>query len=140
MQCEKCGSDNTQRLQMTYEGGTQDINVKSHTVSVSSINRALGIGGSITKSAGTSQSVLAQKVAPPQRRSLKGAFIAIAAGLFVCSFAGLGGTILGLVLIAAGVYFGYSAIQFNSKEWPDLLKHWTKCWICNKCGHIYHQA
>jgi len=136
MQCEKCGSDNTQRLQMTYEGGTQDINVKSHTAGIGSLSGALGLSGSITKSKGTSQSFLAQKVAPPQRRSLKGALIAIVAGLFFLGSS----AIIGFILIAIGCYFGYTAIQFNSKKWPELFKHWTESWICNKCGHIYHHA
>lgn len=65
MHCEKCGSENTQRLQVIYDGGTQDLRATSHTAEVGSISGALGFGGAVTKTAGTSRSVLAQKASPP---------------------------------------------------------------------------
>lgn len=139
MQCEKCSSENTQRLQVAFEGGTQDINARSHTASVGSLSGALGLSGAITKTTGTSQSMLAQKASPPQKRSLKGSAIAIIIGLFCLS--GSGGTVaIGLLLMAAGGYFGYTAMQFNNNQWPGMYQIWLESWICHKCGHIYHQA
>jgi hypothetical protein len=139
MQCEKCGSENTQRLQVAFEGGTQDISATSHTAGVGSLSGALGLSGSITKTSGTSQSVLAQKVAPPQKRPLKGAVITAIIGLLFLG-GGIWASLFGLGLIAAGGYFAFTAIQFNSKEWPSQYQYWSESWLCHKCGHIYHQA
>jgi hypothetical protein len=139
MRCTKCGSENTQRLQVAFEGGTQEINARSHTASVGSIRGALGLSGAVTKTKGTSQSILAQKASPPQKRSFMGPAIAIIIGLFCLD--GSGGTfVFGLLLLAAGGYFGYTAFQFNNNQWPGMFRHWQESWVCHKCGHIYHQA
>jgi len=52
MKCTSCGSDNTQRLQVIYEGGTQTLDAQSAYGNV----RA------------TTQSTLARKATPPKKR------------------------------------------------------------------------
>ena len=139
MQCEKCGSDNTQRLQVAYESGTQEFNAESHTAGVGSISGALGLSGSITETKGTSQSVLAQKAAPPAKKPLGFSLVCIVIGL-LC-LAGSGSTLLfGLAAESLGGFLFYRAVQFNSQQWPGLYQHWQGCWVCRKCGHFYHQA
>lgn len=138
MQCEKCGSENTQRLQVAFEGGTQDISARSHTAGVGSLSGSLGIGGSVTKTSGTTQSVLAQKAAPPKKKSYKWPAIGLIAGLLF--FGNPGTVVVGFAFIAAGGYFGYVAFKFNRERWPALYRNWLDSWICHKCGHIYHQA
>ena len=69
MQCGKCSSDNTQLLQMAYEGGTQDIQTKSKTTGIGIAKGGLGIGRASTSTSGTSQSLLATRVAPPKKRT-----------------------------------------------------------------------
>jgi hypothetical protein len=136
MQCNKCGSDNTQRLEVIFDGGTQNINTSSKTAGAG-IGGAFGIGGAVTSTNGTSQSVLAQKVAPPTKKPLKGAIIGFIIGSLFLGGGG-GSIILGLAIMAAAGYIGYKATQFNSGEWPALYKHWEDCWMCNKCGLVYH--
>lgn len=140
MQCEKCNSENTQRLQIAFEGGTQDISAKSHTAGIGSISGALGLSGSITKTNGVSQSVLAKRVAPPMKRSLKGVLVILIAGFFILGASkGIGATLFALLALGVGGYLGFTAIQFNSKEWPSQYQYWLESWVCHKCGHIYHQ-
>mgnify|MGYP000728181454 CR=1 FL=1 len=138
MQCGKCGSDNTQRLEVTYNGGSQDVQATSRTVGVGSISGALGLSGSVTKTSGTAVSVLAQKAAPPAKKTFT-AFIVIA----VIGFFFLGGsiksTLFGILLLAGGGYGIYNAVRFNLKNWPGLYRHWLGSWMCQKCGNIYHQ-
>jgi hypothetical protein len=141
MQCSKCGSQETQRLEVAFEGGTQQVSTKSHTAGVGSLTGALGLAGAITKTSGTHQSYLAQKAAPPSKKPLKWAIILMVFGVF-----GLDGNLsamfMGLALLSIGVgaYVAYSAVVFNTTQWPGLYQYWLESWICHKCGHIYHHA
>lgn len=138
MQCDKCGSDNTQRLEVVFENGTSNINTQSHSAGVG-IGGSLGIGGITTKTTGTSQTTLGVKASPPQKKSYKWPIISIVFGLIAWS-AGDGAAVWGVVLIAAGAYFTYTAAMYNKNKWPGLYKHWQECWLCHKCGNIYHHA
>lgn len=138
MHCGKCGSENTQRLQLIYDGGTQDISATSHTAGVGSISGALGLSGSVTKTAGTSRSVLAQKVSPPEKRKLMAVVVLALIG-FLCLTGSFGVVVFGLLLIAVGGYGTYDAIRFNTQHWPGLYQRWLDSWMCHKCGHSYHQ-
>jgi hypothetical protein len=139
MQCSKCGSDHTQRLQVAYDGGTQDISATSHTAGVGSISGSLGLGGSVTKTSGVSRSVLAQKAAPPEKRKLMAVLVVTFIG-FLCLQGTIGVMLFGLALMAFGGYGLYNSIKFNSKHWPGLYQRWLESWMCHKCGHTYHHA
>lgn len=134
MKCEKCNSDNTQRLQVVFESGTSAINTHSNTVGAG-FGGAFGIGGATTKTTGTSQTVLGGKAAPPLKKPYKWAVISLLVG-FVFFIAD--GKVLGGILMAAGAIFVYAAATYNKNQWPSLYKHWQDCWLCHKCGHIYH--
>jgi hypothetical protein len=138
MQCNKCGSDHTQRLQVAYDGGTQDISATSHTAGVGSISGALGLSGSVTKTSGVSRSVLAQKAAPPARRKLGALFVLLFIG-FLCTRGTTRWVMLGLGMLAYGGYGLYNSIRYNSQYWPGLYKQWLESWMCHKCGNVYHQ-
>ncbi len=137
MQCTKCNSDNTQRLEVVYENGTQNINTSSHSVGAG-IGGSFGIGGVTTKTSGVSQTMVGEKATPPMKKSYKWAVISMIAGYFLLSS---GGVMLaaGVLLIAAGGYFAYVAANYNKTDWPALYQHWQECWLCHKCGNIYHQ-
>jgi hypothetical protein len=94
---------------------------------------------STTKTTGTSQSLLAKKAAPPEKRPFWGAFLTAFIGLFFLD-GGIGAYLFGLALIAASGYWVFYAVQFNLKEWPKQHQYWLESWICHKCGNIYHQA
>ena len=138
MQCDKCDSDNTQRLEVVFENGTSNINTRSHSAGAG-IGGGFGIGGVTTKTSGTSQTVLGEKAAPPMKKPYKWAIISIFVGLLFLSGSG-GAMVFGGLLIAAGAYFIYAASVYNKNEWPPLFKHWQECWLCHKCGSIYHHA
>jgi len=136
MQCPKCNSDNTQRLEVVYHGGTQDINTTGATVGGAHGGGIFGLGGAVTKTTGQSQSILAQKAAPPSKKPYKWGSIFLLVGTVLLS--GPTGILLtGIGFIALGGYMVYSAYQFNSKEWPTLHQCWLDSWLCNKCGTTY---
>lgn len=138
MQCTKCGSDNTQRLEVVYEGGTQSINTISHSAGAG-IGGGFGVGGVRTSTSGTSRSTLAIKATPPQKKKFIWLIVMIIAGFMFLGGKDTGNIILGLVLIAVGGFATYTAIQFNSKKWPSLFQYWKDSWLCHKCGTIYNQ-
>ena len=119
-----------------YDNGTQNISTTSHSAGAG-IGGTFGVGGVRTSTSGTSQSTLANKAAPPAKHSLKWAIISIVIGLF-CLGGSAGVIFFGVLLMAAGGYFAYTAFQFNSSNWPQLYQYWKESWLCNKCGTIYH--
>jgi len=137
MQCSKCNSENTQRLEVIYEGGTQNISTTSHSAGAG-IGGTFGIGGVRTSTSGTSQSTLAAKASPPVKKRIFESILTAVMGFFVFIGSGLGMKIFGFLLIGAGVYLTYVAIQFNAQKWPGLYQYWKESWLCNKCGHIFH--
>lgn len=147
MKCPKCESENTQRLEVAFQGGTQNISTTSNSagVGIGSGGR-IGFGGGVTKTSGQSQSILAQQASPPAKQSYKWPVISILffsglVNILAESFIGKnGGAVAGLAVMGISGYLIYSRFQFNSKEWPKLYQHWSESWLCHKCGGIYHQA
>ena len=145
MKCPKCESDNTQRLEVAFHSGTQNISTTSNTAGVGiGGGGRFGYGGGITTTSGQSQSILAQQAPPPRKKSYKwpaiGAFFGILMGLTGLS---PGTYVQGLVMLGVGGccgYVAYSRRQFNSQDWPKLYQYWAESWLCHKCGGIYHQA
>ena len=69
MQCTKCNSDNTQRLEVVFDGGTQNINTTSNSAGAG-IGGSFGVGGIRTSTSGTSQTSLAWQPPPTLSRVL----------------------------------------------------------------------
>lgn len=109
MQCTQCNSDNVQRLAVIYEGGTQKINTRSRTVGsgvgFGSGGLGLGLGSASTTTTGQSQSVLAKKAAPPQKKSYILPVALIIAGLLGFGVELLPGLIV-FVAVGLAVFLG----------------------------------
>ena len=140
MKCPKCESENTQRLEVTYHGGTQNISTTSNSAGVGFSGGRIGIAGGVTKTSGQSQSTLAAACAPPAKKTNMVPVLGIIFGMISLSSGQMVSIIWGLAILGISGYFYYSRYQFNSQEWPKLYQHWSKSWICHKCGGIYHQA
>lgn len=145
MKCPKCESENTQRLEVAFNNGTQNISTTSNSAGVGiGSGGKIGFGGGVTKTSGQSQSVLAQQAAPPLKSSYKWPAIGVFFGfLGLLGVADMSMPVGGLVMLGGGAFSGYvlyNRRQFNSQEWPKLYQHWSESWLCHKCGGIYHQA
>jgi predicted nucleic-acid-binding Zn-ribbon protein len=146
MKCPKCESENTQRLEVAFHSGTQNISTNSSSTGFgigSSGNIGLGVGR--TQTSGQSQSILAQQISPPAKQPLKYPIIGIALGGFV-TYTTLTTTldvstiVVGLLIAGISGYLFYSRFQFNAEKWPSLYQRWSESWICHKCGCTYHNS
>ena len=69
MKCTNCTSENTQRLEVLYKIGTQNIATTSNSAGAG-IGGGFGFGGVRTSTSGKSQSLLASEAAPPEKQKL----------------------------------------------------------------------
>lgn len=135
MECPQCKSDNTQRLSVIYQSGTQQIQTRSRTYGGVG-GSGFGLGGATTNTSGTQQSYLAQLAAPPKKKPLAVAVLLVLAGIGCCMYVH---ALLGVALIGTGAFLGYKAFTFNRDEYPGQYAIWQKSWHCNKCGATYEQ-
>lgn len=140
MNCNNCNSDNTQRLEVVYENGTQNINTKSRSTGLGFSRFGSSIGFGRTKTTGVARSTAAIKAAPPAKKKLLWFIVMVIVGI---SFVGSKNNvshdyIIGVILLAVGGFFLYKNITFNKKTYPQLYQSWLKSWMCNKCGSIFH--
>ena len=145
MICNKCNSENTQKLNVIYENGTNNISTNSKTVGAGFGGRGFGIGRASTNTSGTSQSTLAQKVSPPQKISyFLAVFVMLLGAIFLCNVYefSVKDSIFGLIailLLGFGIKIFRVNYRYNSNTFPKKYMEWTKTWHCNKCGNIYSE-
>lgn len=132
MECPKCKSDNTQRLEVIFDNGTQDINTRSSTVGTAYGRGGLGVGGGSTKTTGQSQTKQAQKAAPPKKPSWWVVVPLVFMGVILL----LNVWYIGLALLGFAYFVGTKVIA-SKKTYPGLYQNWLSSWMCNKCGEIY---
>jgi hypothetical protein len=129
MQCPGCKSDHTQRLEVVYEGGTQDVSATSYTAEAGLMGASLakfGMGGAVTATSGQTQSKLAQRLAPPAKKTIPmWAWVSLLIPAF--------GIIIFLVVWNNGR-------KWNKAQWPALYDEWLTSWYCNKCGTVFKPA
>ena len=141
MQCTTCGSDNTQRLSVAYQNGTQVINTRSTSVGAGFGSGGAGLGSAATSTTGTSTSLLAARAAPPAKKRYRTAFILPVVMWIIAIFfeKSLLATALNVSAYAVLAWLLFRTYQFNARQWPQLYQHWQSLWICHKCGTIYSQ-
>lgn len=138
MQCPSCNSDNVQKLQLIYEGGTQKIDTTSvHSGAGYSTRGGFMVGGATSSTTGQSQSISAKKAAPPPKQSYKATVLLILAGLFLLIFADGFLFVMGFVSWGVSIILGIRASRYNAGPWKEAYNTWTRSWQCNKCGNIY---
>lgn len=143
MQCTQCNSDNVQKLSLVYEQGTQNIQTTGHTtgagVGFGSGGLGAAFGSARTTTAGKSQSITAQKAAPPNKKPLILQVVLTIVGilLLMADFKGGWAIVLGWGLIATGGFMIWKSYQYNKNTYPPLYAEWQRSWFCNKCGSIF---
>ena len=143
MKCPKCESENTQRLEVAYQSGTQNISTASNSAGLGFSGGRIGIAGGVSKTSGQTQSALAVACSPPVMKPTKPLKWAIAgSGALILWGISMHWVVplIGVALAVLNVRRLRSHSQFNSTEWPQLYQHWAESWICHKCGGIYHQV
>ena len=139
MHCPTCQSDNVQKLSLVYEQGTQKIRTKGRTrgggVGIGRGGLLAGAGSATTTTTGKSQSIAAEKAAPPDKKQMMLPVGIIAAGILI----GFKAVLVGLALVAIGGFIFWKFHQYNKQVFPPLYAQWEKSWLCNRCGTIYTQ-
>lgn len=139
MNCPKCGSDNCQRLEVVYDGGTQQINTTSRTAGGGIARGGVGGGAAHTTTSGTSQSTLASKAAPPMKKGIGGFIVMIVIGIFML-YGGWVLKLLGIGLIGYAIYLLKNTLDYNKNEFPEKYNFWKSQWMCHKCGDFFHKV
>lgn len=140
MQCTTCNSDNVQKLSVVYEQGTQNIKTTGRTrgggVGFGGGGLGAGLGLARTTTKGTSQSIAAQKAAPPEKKKIAIPIMLIIGGLIAMGAIHM---IVGLIMLAIGGFLFWKFSQYNKQNYPPLYSEWQNSWLCNKCGAVFVQ-
>lgn len=136
MHCTQCNSENTQRLSVIYQSGTQHISTTSRTYGGGG-GSGFGVGAATTSTSGTAQSYLATKAAPPPKKSYK--WIPLLVFIAVVIMVYTGNILLFGIIAGIAAFLFYKAFRYNKDVYPGLRAIWLKSWHCNKCGTIYSE-
>ena len=153
MQCSQCGSEDLKRLELIVEEGSS-----TQVTEAKGITRGAAGGGSLYASSSvrtTTQKIskLAEKVAPPRKKSPLGSFFigVVLAPIGAIVIGGLlsfvidpgptlGGMIIFLIAILIFVKFVLTAkraASFNKNEFPAIYNSWKNSFRCGRCGEIF---
>jgi hypothetical protein len=156
-QCPRCKSPEIQTFEMAYLSG---VSVNS-TVGAGVVGDGIGVGAA----SGTSETLLAQSIAPPKEKSAILFPLLIAwwifgflivwenekeGGLFSATFIGLVvGPFAPFMTLKPLISFYWAAVigivlgglkcffayRWNTKHFPDLMRQWKSSWLCRRCGN-----
>ena len=134
--CPNCRSEHVQSFRVAYEAGTSTAESKSSGMGIGfTANGDVGVGFSSGKTQTTNMSLLAQKVAPPEKLKVRCEFLFEAASkvpyLVILPTLAVGGLIFGIP--------NYLRFKKN-KDWATRYAQWQRSWICHKCGHTFLQG
>lgn len=153
MQCSKCGSEDLKRLELIVEEGssTQVSEAKGTTRGAAGGSNL--IASTSVKTTTQSMSKLAEKVAPPHKKSPLGSIfmgvliapigaivIGVLLSLVIDPDPTLGGMIMFLSAILIFVKFVLTAkksASFNKNEFPAIYHSWRNSFHCGRCGEIF---
>ncbi len=151
IRCPVCESTNCKSARMIFEQGTHEREFTGIGVGLR------GGGGSLFGGIGSSQSLMAQRCAPPSARSTLGPVILIAIGALTCLFVSVAAVnsvnaprgmndpgpntaaivafavIFGIIAMA-GIAWWIAVSGWNAVELPRRRQRWSNIWVCMKCG------
>lgn len=159
--CPECGSENVQRAEIAYDAGTMKTRGSSVSFGAAFSNAGSALLSGITSSEQTQRTMLAKRVAPPQKRqqdyraesTIASARIVPAIAL-VIALLGLAAwtssvAVAVLLFISAPLvwHFHSKRVQaakarlaeiehYNSTIWPEEYQKWRESWLCHKCGYL----
>ena len=85
-------------------------------------------------------SILTQKITPPQKQGLGGIVVFIIITLVCFGSSSIVLKIIGLAISSIGAYWIYTVLKFNFKGFYEEYNYWKQSWYCNKCGNIFHEV
>lgn len=151
--CPRCGYGNVKTLRMIFEQGT-------HERTFGGVGFSSGGSTGLFGGTSTSQSLMAQRMSPPQKKGEFGAILLLLSGVIVTLFLvvaainaqdaprGMNNAppdpaviILVALLPASAALAGFCWIirigQWNRTEFLRRLESWSRTWACTKCGEMF---
>ena len=137
--CPICKSEETQKLSLIFEAGTSNV-------ALGSIGADIGTGHiGVAGTAGTIQSNLAKRYAPPERKSggknvLSALILWMPFCIFVVAAFGAGMPefiMIFLGTVALSVILIRGAVYHNTNVYPFQLAEWNKKMVCLRCGNVF---
>lgn len=143
--CPKCKSENIQKLEITYKTGKSGLSGSSSSVGVAASSSGVGVGITGGTFSGTQQTDLSQMVAPPKLKKKRPGCILTFSLLSGFAYILIGSTalLIGLVIIAIGIYYYIYGTRYNNNEYAeyaDKLRVWERSYICLRCGQIFQKS
>lgn len=150
LSCPKCGSEQTQKITSVVAGGTSISSSRTSGVGVGAVGGTTAVFATGATTRGHQQTVLAQKLAQPQRVSmlkfwalaLVAAVLAMIPAVFLSE---MGFNFLALVaLIAMQIWFWRWAVKrssmlldYNENIYPRDIVTWRKGYFCHRCESVF---
>jgi len=145
LKCANCQSKGLKKLSLLYLQGTSKRD--SFTIG---FYRGLK-GNFIANTMGTKQSLLAQRAAPPRKKSL---LIFLVSWFVACvvltlvvivamvnsssegPIAGIGLAVGGVAFLAGAFWRGKTVGEYNSQTWSKVYARWERSYLCMQCGRV----
>ncbi len=136
----QCGSADTTKLSLIWQSGNAVIHAKTTGVDIGS-----GIGFGTAFTTGSAQSLSSLRASPPEKMQvirpvLVYFFINLIVYVAVSSIFSLPSwldLILNWVWLPPSAWHLYKSIRYNRFQYPRLLRQWSQCFHCNRCGTIF---
>ena len=141
--CPSCRSENTQRLSVVYETGINNIHARTGGVGVGVGRGGLSVGVGTASTAGTTQTAMSQRAAPPERKPYLKPLLKIFGAYFLVTLfiSGVGSLALGaaatLAWLGGSVAWIYFAAKYNAKTWVTANAIWQSSFLCHRCSHMF---
>ena len=143
LNCPSCKSENTQRLAVIHESGISQVNSKTGGIGIGIGRGGLAVGVGKASTAGTSQTAMSQRVAPPQKKPYFKPLFWIFLAFVVTSLgvspvqSDLLSSLVAIGWLTASSAWIYHAAQFNFKTWPNMIAKWENTFMCQRCNHQF---
>lgn len=131
--CPACGSADLIKASLAYEANTSETRSTSTGIGVST--GGFGIGGAVTE--GSAQTLLAQRVAPPEQSQLAGFLTLLCVGIvaWLCYHFGAPWWAWLIGIIGAGVAIAPLSLK-EDQENEKRMRDYNKKWLCQRCGAV----
>jgi len=138
MYCPHCQGTNVQRLKVIYEAGVTEVTARHELV---------GVPGTVVHTRQANHTLLAQRVAPPERVNAAPAGWPLVIGgllLYDAWRTPRFGPVekMEALVGAVALVIGYLMAQYYGRLNDKVAKDyqvWLRSWYCNQCGSLFIQ-
>lgn len=131
--CPQCGTTDIIKARLAYEANTSVTNSTTTGIGIG----GGGLGGGVASTKGTSQNLLAQRVAPPKGGSDALLGVLVLAGILTGVCAWIGTPMwLWLALLVAMFIALIPTIKELLGYARDEERKYDRSWLCQRCGWV----